>query len=673
MNESKQLGPMWGRLSTCGPIVNRSKRAKLARLQSAGRRLTGESPFSCLSPRLRVSAVSPHSSGFLCALLALCLLSPALAQQPQLPPMSRQVSFQNSPRIHDLMRAGNLYLSLQDALALAIENNLDIELQRFTLPVADAELLRAKGGGTVRGLNYTLSEVPVGVGGPLSPVVTTAASSGRATAGSSVATNALELGVLSEPQVNLSMLGSVPQSNGTAVPVYDPSIVGQLNWTHTSTPQPSFNTYGTNALFSNATIANAGIQQGFLSGGQAGLNFINNHQSLNSLTTGFTPFSTSALGLTVTQPLLRGFGTSLNRRFIRIAGNERKISGLLFQQQLIATVYGVIRLYTDFVALTEDEKVKQETVVLAEKLYSDTRAQVDEGTLAPVEMTRANAQVFSTRQDLINARGLREEQEAILKNVLTRTGNQDPEVRAAHIIPTDALNIPEKDDLRPIQDLITDAMANRPDLGQARLQIDNSRIGLQGSRNAVRPEVDLVGVMENNGLAGAANPFVPNAYPGFVGGYGSALEQVLARNYPTYGIGLQMTLPIHNRIAEADLARDELIEKQSEVRLRQLENQARLEVEDALIAMRRARSSYEAAVEARRLQQESLDAEQAKFEVGASTSFFVIQYESLLAQAKSTEVAARSSYVKAVAALQRATGSILDANHVSFDAAVKGR
>jgi outer membrane protein TolC len=376
--------------------------------------------------------------------------------------------------------------------------------------------------------------------------------------------------------------------------------------------------------------------------------------------------------LTVTQPLLRGFGMALNRRFIRIAGNERKITGLLFQQQLVASVYGVIRLYTDFVALYEDEKVKQETVALAEKLYSDTKAQVDEGTLAPVEMTRANAQVFSTRQDLINARGLLQEQEAILKNVLTRSGNEDPEVRAAHIIPTDALAIPEKDEIRPIQDLISEALANRPDLGQARLQIENSQIGLEGAKSATRPEVDLVGVMQNSGLAGTMNPSaLPN--PGFTGGYGTVLEQVLARNYPTYGIGLQMTLPVHNRIAEADLARDELQVKQSQIRLRQFENQARLEVEDALIAMGRARSSYEAAVEARKLQEESLAAEQAKFEVGASTSFFVIQYESLLAQARSTEVAAMSSYVKARAALERATGTILDQNKISLDAAVKGR
>jgi len=237
----------------------------------------------------------------------------------------------------------------------------------------------------------------------------------------------------------------------------------------------------------------------------------------------------------------------------------------------------------------------------------------------------------------------------------------------------DTLNIPEKDEIRPMQDLIGDALSNRPDLGQAQLQISNAQIGLEGARSLTKPEVDLVGIMQNNGLAGATSPYASTTYPGGVGGYGTALDQIFTRKYPTYGIGVQFTLPIHNRIAEADVARDELNVKQAQVRLRQMQNQARLEVEDALIAMRRARSSYEAAVEARKLQQESLEAEQAKFEVGASTAFFVIQYESLLAQAKSTEVAAESSYVKAKAALERAMGTILDENHISLDAAIKGK
>jgi outer membrane protein TolC len=609
---------------------------------------------------------------FAAALAAFLCLTP-LAAQDQLPRMSRPVSLENSARFHELMRAGNLYLSLQDALALAIENNLDIELERFLLPQADAELLRTQGGGTVRGLNFTLAEVPTGVGGPLSPVETGAAVAGRATAGSSVATSATELGVLGAPQDNLSVQGTTAQSTGSAIPSLDPSVVGQLNWNHQTTPETSFTSYGTSALVTNTTQANAGISQGFSTGAVASLNFDNSHTNWNATTQGFNPFNGSSLGVTVTQPLWRGFGPALNRRFIRIAGNERRITSLLFQQQLINTVYGVVRLYTDFVALTEDEKVKQETLTLAEKLLADTQAQVDIGTLARIELTRAQAQVSSARLDVINARGLREEEEAILKTVLTR-GNGDPEVRSAHIIPTDTLSMPGQDEIRPIQDAQADALQNRPDLGQARLQIENSQIGLAGARSLTLPEVDLVGVVQNNGLGGTPNPLVPSAAgSGLGGGYGTALEQVLARNYPTYGIGVQVTLPIHNRVAEADLARDELQVKQSQVRLAQLENQARLEVEDAMIAMRRARASYQAAGEARRLQEESLKAEQDKFEIGSSTAFFVIQYESLLAQSKSTEVAALSSYVKARAAWQRATGTILDQNHISIDAAVKGK
>jgi outer membrane protein len=647
-----------------------------------------QSPLSWFSsalsprpPRLRGENRRSRISRGPSRIAALALLFPTacLAQgplpqavAPVAPRIDTPVNFNNSARVHELIRSGNLYLSLSDALALAIENNLDIELERYGLPAAETEVIRAKGGGLVRGLDFILAETPVGVGGPLSPVVTNPATT-QGTPGTSVATNALELGVLSEPQDNYSLQGTIPQSSGSNIPIFDPALVGQLNWTHTSAPQTSFATYQTNALVSNVANANFGVEQGFSSGAQVGLNFNNSHETYNAINTSYSPFSAASLGLTVTQPLLRGFGPSLNRRYIRIAANERRISSLLFRQQVILTVYGIVRLYTDFVALSEDVKVKEETATLAAKLYDDVKAQVDEGTLAQVELTRASAQVYSTRQDLINSRGLVEEQEAILKNQLTRTGNADPEVASAHLIPTDSLTIPAQDEIRPMQDLINEALANRPDLGQASLQIDNSRIGLAGSRNATLPEVDLVGVMQNNGLGGLATPLLPSGNSTFVGGYGSALDQVLARNYPTYGIGVNVTLPIHNRIAEADLARDEIQLKQSEIRLRQLQNQARLEVEDALIAMRRARASYEAAVQASRLQQESLDAEQAKFEVGASTSFFVIQYESLLAQAKSTEVAAQSSWVKARAALQRAMGTILDENHITFDNALKGK
>jgi outer membrane protein TolC len=581
------------------------------------------------------------------------------------------VDLDNSPRIRQLLRAGNIYLSLSDAIALAIENNLDIELQRYALPTADSEILRAKGGGLLRGLPYNLAEVPVGVGGPASPLVTAVASSSF-TVGS-VPTNPSELGVLAEPQDNLSVLGTIPLSTGPVIPQFDPALAAQLSWTHQTTPQANPFTIGTNALVSNITVANTAYVQGFGPGTLLNVGFNNTRQILNSTRTSYSPFTTSSLGFTVTQPLLRGFGLAVNRRFIRIAKNERKIAGLLLRQQLIAGVYGVVRLYTDLVALYEDVKVKEGTLASAEQLYSDTKARVDEGTQAPIELTRANAQVYSLRQDLINARGLLEEQEAIMRSVLTRRTSSEPDLLAARIVPTDTIDVPQRDETRPIQDLLAHAFANRPDLLQAGVQVENSQISLEGSRNGLRPEIDVFGVVQNSALAGQPNPLASSADTSFLGGYGSALEQIFARNYPTYGAGINLTLPLRNRIAQADVARDEIQLRQTQIRLEQFRKQAQLEVEDALVAMRRARSSYEAALQTQALQQESLEAEQAKFEVGASTSFFIIQYQSLLAQAQSTVVVAKSAYLKAHAALERATGSILEDNHVEIDSAMRGR
>ncbi len=246
--------------------------------------------------RLRVRRLV---AAILCAATALAQVPvPQGAAGSGAPRIDTPVSFANSARVHDLIRAGNMYLSVSDALALAIENNLDIELERYGLPAADTDLLRAKGGGVVRGLNYLLSEAPVGVGGPLSPVVTNPATT-QGTPGTSVATNALELGVLSEPQDNYSMQGTILQSTGTAIPIYDPALIGQLNWTHTSTPQSSFATYATNALVSNVTNANFGVQQGFASGTQVGVNFDNTHNNYNAINTSYSPFTAASLGVTL--------------------------------------------------------------------------------------------------------------------------------------------------------------------------------------------------------------------------------------------------------------------------------------------------------------------------------------------------------------------------------------
>ncbi|MGP0074197.1 MAG: TolC family protein [Bryobacteraceae bacterium] len=613
---------------------------------------------------------------FLCWLLLAPASFPAemfhWLSQPYVEHPIAPVDLSNSPLIRQLLRSGNIYLSLSDAITLAIENNLDIQLERYNMPAADTELLRAKGGGALRGLPYNVFEVPVGVGGPASPLVTSAAALSVGAAGS-VPTNPSELGALSEQLDNLSVLQGIQFSTGPAVPQFDPALTGQLNWTHSSAPDVDPLAYGANALTGNTTNANAAYTQGFAPGTELNVGFDNSRYTTNSLQSAFSPYTTSSLGFTVTQPLLRGFGLAVNRRFIRISKNEQRIANLLVQQQLIATVYGAVRLYTDLVALYEDVKVKEETLASAEKLYADTKAEVDEGTQAPVELTRANAQVYSIRQDLIDSRGLLEEQEAIIKNVITRRTDDDPAVLNARIIPTDTIEVPGSDQTPPLENLVALAFSNRPDLKQAGVQVENTQISLQGSRNELRPEVDLVGTAQNSALAAQINPLLPSFDSPLIGGYGNALEQLATRKFPTYGVGLNITLPLRNRIAQADVARDEIQLRQGQVLQQQLRKQAQLEVEDAVIAMRRARASYEAAIETEKLQQESLDVEQAKFDVGASTSFFIIQYESFLAQAKSTVVVAQSSYLKARAALQRATGTILEDNHVSLNDAIRGR
>jgi outer membrane protein len=609
-------------------------------------------------------------SGLLIVLLA---IPPAPAsnrpwQRWTAPPEPAAAPLANSPRLARLLRAGNLYLSLEDAVGLAIENNLDVEIQRLNRPIAEAEVRRTRGGGATRGLNYTLAEAPAGIGGPTTTLQT---ATQRTIPGTSVSSNPLETGALGQIQSNLNLLGSVPLSSGTAIPGFDPSLGSRTNWLHQTTPQTNPVLTGTPTSITDTYTAGASFRQGFGAGTQVSAAFDNARLSTNSLRSSYNPYTTSAFSVTLTQPLLRGFGWRVNRRFQRMADNEIQIADLLFRQQLINTVYGVTRLYSDFVALLEDAKVKEEAYALAQKLLADTTAQVEEGTLAQVELARAKAQVFSTRLDLERARGQVEEQQAILKTVLTRRGNADPEVRDAAIVPTTTLRVPDEP-TGPMEERLNEALEKRPDLAQAVLQVRNIELSLEGAKSAVRPQLDLVITAQNSGLAGDLNPAVTNPDPTFAGGYGSALAQVLRRNYPTYSAGIQLDLPLHNRVAQADLARDRAMLQQTNLRVQQMRNQIRLEVEDAMIALRRARAAYEAAQQARAFQEQSLEAEQARFDAGASTSLFLIQVQSALAQARSTEVAARGALAKARAALDRATGTIVEKNGISVDAAKQG-
>jgi outer membrane protein len=578
----------------------------------------------------------------------------------------------DSSRIGDLIRAGQLYLSLPDAIALALENNLDLELERYGLRMAATDTYRAQGGGTLRGVPLTVNEAPAGIGGPSgSPLLTTAATG--ATPQSIVSVSVTDTQLIAESQDSLAVTGTFPFAGGPAIPLFDPTLSGQLLGQRSNTPQTSTLNTNSTDLTSNSFTGNFGYLQGFGPGTQIAAGYQNQYVDTNYFRNLFNPYSQATLGVTVTQPLLRGFGSELNRRFIHIAKNSEKISDYVFQQQVISTVSGLIRLYDDLVSLNADLKVKQETLATAQRLLEDNKNKVDQGTLAPIEATRAEAQVASARQDLINSEGYVRQQELILKTVLARNWGDDPLVHDARIIPTDTLSLEPLPTQAPAE-IVAQALTNRPEYQAAKLQLTNSEISLKGTKNELLPEIDVVGTYQAGGLAGGYNPgsAAGTAYAGVGGNYGTVLDQILKGTYPTYSVGINLTLPIRNRVAQADMARDELQVRQTQVRLKQLENQIRAEVEDALIALQRTRAAYEAATQTTKLQQQSLEIEQEKFDVGLSTNFLVIQYQSYLAQARSTEVAALDAYAKAKVQYERSVGSTLSDHNVSIDEAFRG-
>jgi outer membrane protein len=569
-------------------------------------------------------------------------------------------SFANSSRADALIRANQMYLSLEDAIAIAIESNLDIEMQRYGLRIADSDLLRAKGGGQLRGVGLAVSELPQSVTTPGEPLVTSAA--GGISETSSIAASVADVYPVDGNTTSLAINGgnsttSEAFATGPPIPSYDPALTGQLDWQHQTTPQIDPAAVGSSALVAHGPTGSLGLDWGFSPGTQVGVNYADTAQNTNSTTYQFNSFTQTSLGLTATQPLLRGFGIGLNRRFIRIAGIDRKISDQVFRLQVIATVSGVIRLYYDLVSLNEDLAVKRQTLESAQRLLKDNTSQVEAGTLAPIEQTRAQAEVSAAQQDMITSEGFVLQQELLLKTVLTHRGTADPLLSSARIVPTTSITIPPNDESRPVDELIKEAMANRPEVNAATLEIQGGNINLEGSRNELLPELDLVGTAQNSGLASSG---------------GSALGQVASRDYPTYGLGLSLTLPLRNRQAEADMLRDELQVRQFEVKRQQVENQVRLEIENALIALGRAREALQAATQVRTLQEQSLEIEREKFAVGLSTTFLITQYQSFVAQARSSEVAARNTWIKAHNALERALGHTLEANGVSIDEAVRG-
>jgi outer membrane protein len=577
-------------------------------------------------------------------------------KQPYEPRTVPPVNVSNTSRIDALLRAGNLYLSLADAIALGLENNLDVEIQRYEFSIAEADVLRARAGGGIQGIpTNVLTGVPSGAG----------------------------FSLLGNSSTGLGSSGEAgPLGSGLS---FDPFLTTNVNFGHTTSPQSNTVTSGTPALVTVNKTANFSYSQAFPTGGSVALAYNNVVQDQNSFRSTVNPFTNSSLDLTITQPLLQGFGLALNNRIIRIAKNNLRAADYVFDQQLINSVANIVQLYWNLVAAISTVGVRTQAVTVAQKLYEDNKKQVEIGTLAPIEVVRAEAQLATAQQDLVVAQSSVLQLETVLKSALSRNGLASPAVLEAHVVPTDPIRIPEIEAIQPVQDLVSKALDNRPDLAQSRIQIENSEIALTGTRNAMLPTLSAVGDFRSNALAGAQNtvvgPVSPTtgliatptiADPFFLGGYGTILGQLFGRNFPTYSIGLNLTIPLRNRAAQANVATATLNLRQNQLLLQRQINQIRVDVQNAITAVNQARAQYQAAVKGRVLQEQTLDADQKKLALGATTVYQVIQDQRDLTTAAAAEVTAQAAYAGARVQLNVATGSTLAENNVEFQEAKTG-
>jgi len=587
-----------------------------------------------------------------------------------------RISFEDSPRIEKLMRAGNIYLSLRDAIALALENNLDIEYARYNPKLADANSLRVSAGALLRNVSSTVSS------GPSSATLGVAAQATLGSAGTAPSVSSGgQGGVLSGLSVQLA---------GTTIPNLDPLVYIAGQFSHSTTIETATNITGTNYLVSQYKSATYGIQQGFLTGTTATL-YMGDTLGVtqNSPYNMFNPYSQATLQLGVTQNLLQGFRPSVNNRAIRVAKNQRHISDLTFKSQVMTTVANVVGLYWDLVTFNDDLKVKQHTFELNKKLYEDNQRRAELGAIAPIDIIQAEAEMKSSQQDVVTAELQVLQQEMILKSVLTRSGMDDLAVVGARIVPTDHIDVPEQEPVRPIQDLVAEALAERPDVEQSTIGLEDARITTLGVKDAMLPQLQGFATFSNSGLAGQINSQgVPTTLangqtvletrtaadvnPYFLGGFGTAVGQILGRNFPNYSAGVSLTITLRNRSTQADFITDQLNYRQQQLQDKQLHNNIKLNVINAQMAVRQARAAWETSVEARRLQEQTLAGTERKYELGTSTILDVVITQRDTTTRQLAEVDALSQYNRARINLQSVMGTVLTAYDVDIEQAKTG-
>jgi len=590
-----------------------------------------------------------------------------------------QPNLGNSPRIDGLMKDGKIYLSIDDAVALALENNLDLDIARYNLNIAAADLLRAKSGASILGVNTGIVQNTPGGG-----IEGLGGTVGSGTGGTTVAAGGAGTGTNGLVSSTLGM--------GSPITSFDPELTGTLQLDKNNTEAVTlFSPAPGGVIAQNTYTADFAYTQGFEWGSALTAGFNNTHVTTNSTSSLLTPQLASNFQFRFTQNLLQGFGFLPNTRFIRIAKNNREISDVAFRLQIITTVDQVENMYWDLVFAYENVRVQEEALTYGQKALDDAKRQAQVGTIPPIQVVSAQSTVATDQQNLIVAQNNLQLQQLLMKNALSRS-IEDPVLAEADVIPTSAMQVPQNEPVIPIQDMINDALQHRAELVESRIDLNSRDISTKAIRNALLPTLDAYAYYGGSGVGGAINPSLmpcsatvtANCYssvpPPFQGstppapvGYGGTLNQLVNATAPDKGIGLSLTIPLRNRLAQSNQVRAELEFRQAQVRQHQLENQVRVEVRNAQFDVRQNRVAVQAAQSAVDLARQTLDADQQKLKVGLTTQTAILQDAATLTTGESNLVSAKAAYEKSRIELDRSTGLLLDHAGIDVGEATRGQ
>ena len=583
-----------------------------------------------------------------------------------------QAGFGNVPRLENMLHEGKIMLSLNDAIAIGLADNLDIAIARYNLPIADTDLLRTKAGSFNSGVNTGLVTGTQGGGG----ISTAGGASGAGAGGTTVGSGGVGLGA--NGVVN-STLGAGPNEDS-----WDPILQGTLQETHAISPTTSsFLNGGAATIGSNTTTGNFTYAQGFSYGSLLTVNYNNSRTASSNPITSFTPLLSSNFTMSIRQHLLQGWGWAVNRRFLIIAQDSKRSTQESFRQQVSFTVSQIEDIYWDLVHAYEDVKVKERSLALDQKTLSDNKKQVEIGTMAPISVVQAESAVATDQQNLIASRSTLKLEQLFMKSAISRNMVTGSDLMQADIIPTDTVVVPQQEENPDVDALIQRAFENHPSFIQQKINLKDRLLSIKGANNVLRPSVDIIGFYGASSIAGVQNPLVvctgartPQANgcvnPIPTTGFGTAFSNLFNSSAPDKGVAIQINIPIRNRVAQAQQVRSQLEYRQAELNFKQAQNNLAISIRNEVFALTQDQAAIAAAREAQTFAEQNLDAEQKKYALGASTSFNVMSMQAALAIAQENTITSEINYAKQRVQLDLDTAQTLDNNHIVLDEAVSG-